>query len=62
MGILTDDHLVFADLHSPVTGERALPLISPAYDLGATEAELRETYLRRITGGSAGDTDQGADT
>ena len=44
-----------------VTVERALPVISPAYDLGATEAELRETYLRRITEGSAGDTDQGAD-
>jgi predicted pyridoxine 5'-phosphate oxidase superfamily flavin-nucleotide-binding protein len=26
--------------------QRALPLISPAYDLGTTEDELRETYRR----------------
>lgn len=29
--------------------ERALRVTSPAYDIGATEAELRETYLRRLT-------------
>jgi predicted pyridoxine 5'-phosphate oxidase superfamily flavin-nucleotide-binding protein len=29
--------------------ERALPVTSPSYDLGYTEAELRETNLRRLT-------------
>lgn len=33
-----------------VAVERALPVTSPAYDLGATEAELRERYLRKLTG------------
>jgi uncharacterized protein len=33
-----------------VTVERALPVTSPAYDLGATEEELRELWLRRLTG------------
>ena len=30
--------------------ERALPVTSPSYDIGLTEAELRETNLRRLTG------------
>ena len=33
-----------------VTVERALPVISPAYDLGATEGELRELWLTRLDG------------
>lgn len=33
--------------------ERALRVTSPAYDLGATEAELREVYLRRLTAPTA---------
>ncbi len=33
-----------------VAVERALPVTSPAYDLGATAAELRERYLRKLTG------------
>jgi predicted pyridoxine 5'-phosphate oxidase superfamily flavin-nucleotide-binding protein len=33
--------------------QRALPVISPAYDLGMTEDELREIFLRRLT--AAGD-------
>jgi len=33
--------------------ERALPVISPAYDLGLTEDELRERSLRRLTAPSA---------
>jgi uncharacterized protein len=33
-----------------VTVERALPIISPAYDLGATEDELHQTWLARLTG------------
>ena len=36
-----------------VTVERALPLVSPAYDLGATEEELRESNLRRLAGRSS---------
>jgi uncharacterized protein len=32
-----------------VAVERALPVISPAYDLGMTEDELREIYTRRLT-------------
>ena len=32
-----------------ITVERALPITSPAYDLGLTEGELREFYLRRLT-------------
>ena len=31
-----------------VAVERALPVTSPAYDLGATEDELRATYLQRL--------------
>jgi len=31
-----------------ITVERALPVTSPAYDLGATEDELRELYLGRL--------------
>ena len=31
-----------------VAVERALPVTSPAYDLGATEDELREINLRRL--------------
>jgi len=34
-----------------VAVERALPITSPAYDLGATEDELRELWLARLTGG-----------
>jgi uncharacterized protein len=33
-----------------VTVEQALPVISPAYDLGATEDELRELWIARLTG------------
>lgn len=29
--------------------EHALPVTSPAYDLGATEEELRAVYLRKLT-------------
>ena len=32
-----------------VAVERALPVTSPAYDLGATEEELRDQNLRRLT-------------
>ena len=32
-----------------VAVERALPVTSPAYDIGATEDELRESNLRRLT-------------
>ena len=32
-----------------VSVERALPVTSPAYDVGATEDELRESNLRRLT-------------
>ena len=32
-----------------VSVERALPVTSPAYDLGLTEDELRESNLRRLT-------------
>lgn len=34
--------------------DRALPVTSPAYDIGSTEDELRERYLRVITAGTAG--------
>jgi predicted pyridoxine 5'-phosphate oxidase superfamily flavin-nucleotide-binding protein len=33
-----------------VAVERALPVTSPAYDIGVTEAELRDRNLRRLTG------------
>jgi predicted pyridoxine 5'-phosphate oxidase superfamily flavin-nucleotide-binding protein len=33
-----------------VAVERALPVISPAYDLGATEDELRALWFSRLTG------------
>lgn len=33
-----------------VTVDRALPVVSPAYDLGATEEELRELWLGWLTG------------
>ena len=33
-----------------VTVQRALPVTSPAYDLGATEHELRALWLARLTG------------
>lgn len=36
-----------------VAVERALPVTSPAYDIGATEDELRESNLRRLTTQSA---------
>lgn len=32
-----------------VTVDRALPVVSPAYDLGATEEELRELWFSRLT-------------
>ena len=32
-----------------VSVERVLPVTSPAYDVGATEDELRESNLRRLT-------------
>ena len=32
-----------------VTVERAAPVVSPAYDLGATEDELRDLHLERYT-------------
>jgi uncharacterized protein len=35
-----------------VAVERALPVTSPAYDIGLTEDELRESNLRRLTAGS----------
>ena len=34
-----------------VTVERAVPVTSPAYDLGATEDDLRELWLARLTSG-----------
>ena len=36
-----------------VAVERALPVTSPAYNLGVTEDELRESNLRRLTARSA---------
>jgi predicted pyridoxine 5'-phosphate oxidase superfamily flavin-nucleotide-binding protein len=36
-----------------ITVERALPVTSPAYDLGATEDELRALWLGRLTGGQS---------
>jgi hypothetical protein len=33
-----------------VTVETAAPLLSPAYDQGATEDELRERWLRHYAG------------
>lgn len=36
-----------------VSVERALPVTSPAYDIGATEDGLRESNLRRLTARSA---------
>ncbi len=36
-----------------VTVERALPVTSPAYDIGATEDELRDENLRRLTAKAA---------
>jgi uncharacterized protein len=37
-----------------VTVERALPVTSPAYDIGVTEEELRDRNLRRLSGLAAG--------
>lgn len=37
-----------------VTVERALAVTSPAYDLGATEDELRARHQARLTGSSGG--------
>jgi predicted pyridoxine 5'-phosphate oxidase superfamily flavin-nucleotide-binding protein len=34
--------------------DRALPVTSPAYDIGSTEEELRERYLRMLTTGADG--------
>jgi uncharacterized protein len=34
-----------------VTVQRALPVTSPSYDVGATEDELRARYLARLTAG-----------
>jgi hypothetical protein len=39
-----------------VSVERALPVTSPSYDIGLTEAELREANLRRLTGSPGPDT------
>jgi hypothetical protein len=36
-----------------VTIDRAPPLISPAYDLGVTEDQLRRIFLGRLTGDKA---------
>lgn len=36
-----------------VTVVRALPVTSPAYDIGFTEEDLREIHLRRLTAGAA---------
>jgi predicted pyridoxine 5'-phosphate oxidase superfamily flavin-nucleotide-binding protein len=36
-----------------VSVERALPVTSPAYDIGLTEDELRESNLRRLTARAA---------
>ena len=36
-----------------VTVQRALPITSPAYDVGATEDELRERYLATLTAAAA---------
>lgn len=36
-----------------VTVERALPVTSPAYDIGFTEDALRESHLRRLTARTA---------
>jgi uncharacterized protein len=36
-----------------VAVERALPVTSPAYDIGSTEDELRESNLRRLTARAA---------
>lgn len=32
-----------------VAVERAVPVLSPAYDMGATEAELKEQWLAKLT-------------
>ncbi len=32
-----------------VSVERALPVVSPAYDMGLTEDELRASNLRRLS-------------
>jgi uncharacterized protein len=40
-----------------VAVERALPVTSPAYDIGLTEDALRESNLRRLTGQAAGPQD-----
>jgi hypothetical protein len=34
-----------------VTVERAGPVTSPSYDVGATEDELRDRYLAALTAG-----------
>jgi hypothetical protein len=44
-----------------VAVERALPVTSPAYDLGATEDELRESYLRRLLGRSSASSSRAQD-
>lgn len=36
-----------------ITVERVLPVVSPAYDLGATESELRHQWLARLIGDGA---------
>jgi hypothetical protein len=38
-----------------VAVERAAAVISPAYDIGLTEEELREQNLRRLAGGTVRD-------
>lgn len=42
--------------------ERAAPLISPAYDLGLTEAEIRDRWTRHYAALNAGLGDEDADT
>jgi predicted pyridoxine 5'-phosphate oxidase superfamily flavin-nucleotide-binding protein len=44
-----------------VAVERAHPVTSPAYDLGATEDELRESNLRRLTDRSASSSSRAQD-
>jgi predicted pyridoxine 5'-phosphate oxidase superfamily flavin-nucleotide-binding protein len=44
-----------------VAVERALQVTSPSYDLGATEAELRERNLRRLMGRSAASSSRAQD-
>ena len=42
--VLDDEHIV------KLRVERAVPVVSPAYDIGADEAELRETWMTHFAG------------